>query len=69
MHGSGLAKLPERVLTKSERDKIEWTGGKATAVFLGDVMDKGPQPYSIYVALFELKEQAAAAGGRVVGVV
>ena len=45
--------------------ELEWTGGDSTVVFLGDIVDRGPSPFSVYVAIAILKEQAEKAGGRV----
>ena len=43
-----------------------WSGGDATLVQIGDVLDRGPQEYECLALLRSLKQQAAASGGRVV---
>ena len=43
-----------------------WTGGDATFVQIGDVLDRGDDERRVLDLLRELKPQAAAAGGRVV---
>lgn len=55
----------ERRNFAQERAAVAWTGGTSTLVLLGDVIDKGAQPFSIFVVIAILKEQAAKQGGRV----
>jgi hypothetical protein len=43
-----------------------WTGGDATLLFLGDLLDGGPQPAEVLWLVMRLHEQAPVAGGRVV---
>ena len=76
LQAAGVASLPEGgVYTAADRQAVEWLGGggsssttpskNITVVFVGDIIDKGPQPFSIYVAIFLLQEQAELSGGRV----
>lgn len=46
--------------------KDAWIGGKATLVQTGDVLDRGDGEAQIFALLFALRDQAKAAGGRVV---
>eukprot|EP00993_Chasmostoma_nieuportense_P002216 NODE_3031_length_1043_cov_11.677948_g2889_i0.p1 GENE.NODE_3031_length_1043_cov_11.677948_g2889_i0~~NODE_3031_length_1043_cov_11.677948_g2889_i0.p1 ORF type:complete len:327 (-),score=64.17 NODE_3031_length_1043_cov_11.677948_g2889_i0:42-1022(-) len=43
-----------------------WTGGEATLVQMGDVVDRGPDSIQLLHLLMRLRAQAAAAGGQVV---
>ncbi len=43
-----------------------WTGGKATFVQVGDLLDRGPKPREILDLMMALEKEAAQAGGRVV---
>ncbi len=45
---------------------IVWTGGKATLVVVGDMIDKFTQSLAVLQSLRALEPQAAQAGGRVV---
>jgi Calcineurin-like phosphoesterase len=47
-------------------EQRHWTGGKATLVQVGDLIDRGPKPREVMDLLISLEEQAADAGGRVV---
>jgi hypothetical protein len=50
-----------------ERDGVPvWTGGDATLLFLGDLLDGGTQPAEVLWLFMRLCEGAGAAGGRVV---
>jgi len=44
-----------------------WTGGKATFVQVGDLLDRGPKPREVMDLMMSLEKEAAQAGGRVVG--
>jgi diadenosine tetraphosphatase ApaH/serine/threonine PP2A family protein phosphatase len=44
----------------------EWTGGRATLVIAGDLIDKGPESLEVIDYVRGLADNAAAAGGRVV---
>lgn len=46
--------------------KDDWSGGAATLVQTGDVLDRGDGEAQIFALLFKLQTQAPAAGGRVV---
>ncbi|HET8923592.1 MAG TPA: metallophosphoesterase [Candidatus Acidoferrum sp.] len=47
-------------------EQRHWTGGKATFVQLGDLIDRGPKPREVLDLMMSLDEQAAKAGGQVV---
>jgi hypothetical protein len=47
-------------------DQRHWTGGKATLVQLGDLIDRGPKARQVLDLMMSLEEQAPKAGGRVV---
>src|SRR5271169_5444202 len=47
-------------------EQRHWTGGKATLVQLGDLIDRGPRPREVLDLMISLDEQAAKAGGQVV---
>ena len=47
-------------------EQRRWTGGKATFVQLGDLIDRGPKPREVLDLMTSLDEQAAKAGGQVV---
>ena len=44
-----------------------WTGGKATFVQTGDLVDRGPKPREVMDLMMVLEKQAKQAGGQVVG--
>lgn len=48
-----------------DRD-LRWTGGEATLVQLGDIVDRAPRLREVLDLLMRLEGEAAAAGGRVV---
>ena len=47
-------------------EQRHWSGGKATFLQLGDLIDRGPQPRQVLNLMLSLDEQSAKAGGRVV---
>src|ERR1700719_4326657 len=47
-------------------EQRHWTGGKATFLQLGDLIDRGPKPRQVLDLMLSLDEQSAKAGGRVV---
>jgi Calcineurin-like phosphoesterase len=47
-------------------EQRHWTGGKATLVQPGDLIDRGPKPREVLDLMISLDEQAAKAGGQVV---
>jgi len=47
-------------------ESARWSGGKAVLVTTGDMIDKGPRAPDVIRLLRSLREQAAAAGGRVI---
>lgn len=47
-------------------DLVQWTGGKAVFVIVGDLIDKGPDSHDVVRLTAALQASAAAAGGRVV---
>jgi hypothetical protein len=42
-----------------------WTGGKATFVQVGDLLDRGPKPRNVMDLLMALEKEASQSGGRV----
>jgi len=46
--------------------KNHWTGGKATFVQVGDLLDRGPKPREVMDLMMALEKEAAQAGGRVI---
>jgi hypothetical protein len=46
--------------------KVRWSGGKATLVITGDMIDKGPKCPEVLQLVQRLRAEAAAAGGQVV---
>lgn len=46
----------------------EWSGGRATLVFVGDFVDRGPDSIGTVALVMRLQAQAQAAGGRVLAV-
>lgn len=47
-------------------DALGWTGGRATVVLLGDLLDRGDDVTRLLWFLYALEREAEAAGGRVV---
>jgi len=47
-------------------EQHHWTGGKATLVQVGDLIDRGPKSREVLDLMISLEEEAGAAGGRVV---
>jgi hypothetical protein len=47
-------------------EQRHWTGGKATFLQLGDLIDRGPKPRQVLDLMLSLDEQSAKVGGRVV---
>jgi hypothetical protein len=47
-------------------EQRHWTGGTATFLQLGDLIDRGPKPRDVLDLMMSLDEQSAKAGGRVV---
>jgi hypothetical protein len=45
-------------------DKLAWTGGRATLVVVGDVLDRGSDSRRVLELLMRLEAEAKAAGGR-----
>ena len=43
-----------------------WTGGKATFVQVGDLLDRGPKPREVMDLMISLEKEAGQAGGQVV---
>lgn len=46
-------------------DQLEWTGGKAQLVFVGDIMDRGDDCVRLAWFIYDLEHQAKASGGDV----
>ena len=49
-------------------EQRHWSGGNATFVQVGDLIDRGPQPREVLDLMMSLDEQSAKAGGRVVAI-
>lgn len=65
LQGAGVALLPESLDNgAADRAQIQWLAGTSQIVIMGDVVDKGPRPFSIYTAVFVLKELAFGHGGK-----
>jgi hypothetical protein len=47
-------------------EKAQWSGGKATFVVTGDMIDKGPKPVSVLRLLRALRADAPKSGGTVI---
>jgi hypothetical protein len=47
-------------------EQRHWTGGSATFLQLGDLIDRGPKPREVLDLMLSLDEQSAKAGGRVI---
>jgi Calcineurin-like phosphoesterase len=47
-------------------EQRHWTGGNATFLQLGDLIDRGPKPRQVLDLMLSLDEQSAKAGGHVV---
>lgn len=61
LEGLGLATFKEQ--------EIQWTGGNAILVSLGDIVDRGEHSRPIYLALQHLAREAANVGGEVVKII
>ena len=46
-------------------EKLNWTGGAAHLVSLGDIVDRGPRSRDVIDLIMKLQEQAEKAGGKV----
>ncbi len=46
--------------------KLRWSGGKATLVMTGDLLDRGPRDRDVLDLLMQLEKQAPKKGGRVI---
>jgi hypothetical protein len=55
-----IAKIP------ASPAKVEWTAGRATLVFPGDMIDKGPKCLEVLTVIQALQAAAAAKGGKVI---
>jgi len=65
VHGAGdgfVAMLQRAGLIDAQK---RWSGGNATLVQTGDLLDRGPEVRQVLDLLMALEPQAAAAGGRV----
>jgi len=66
VHGDfdGFCSILQRVGLIDEQR--HWTGGSATFLQLGDLIDRGPKPREVLDLMLSLDEQSAKAGGRVI---
>jgi hypothetical protein len=46
-----------------------WTGGKATFVQVGDLLDRGPKPRQVMDIMMSLEKEAVQAGGQVIALI
>jgi len=65
IHGDEGALMATLRMAKCVDAEGNWCGGTAHVVQIGDVLDRGDSERSCMERLFELKRQAAAAGGAV----
>lgn len=65
LHASGLAYLPASLESLDLQSQIRWLGGESVAVFVGDIVDKGKQPFSVYAAIAILKRLAEKESGKI----
>lgn len=66
LHGDFQATRKVLQLAGLTNEQDAWIGGKTTLVQTGDVLDRGDGEAQIFGLLFDLRDQAQAAGGRVV---
>jgi len=66
LHGDLHDALAVLRLAKLIDDEGHWSGGSATLVQTGDVVDRGPDSKGVLDLIRRLKDEASAAGGRVV---
>jgi hypothetical protein len=68
VHGDyeDLCAILQRVQLINEQR--HWTGGNATFVQVGDLIDRGPQPREVLDLMMSLDEQSAKADGHVVAI-
>lgn len=66
LQGAGVAVLPADGMSggPDKWAQVQWLGGNAVVVIVGDVVCRGPQPYSIYVSIAVLRELAAKEVGE-----
>ena len=57
------------VVTSKILPGLAWCGGHARLIIMGDVLDRGEKPYSIFVAIAELMYLASLQGGEVIFVI
>lgn len=63
---NSLKVLKVAELSKTEKFRFDWIGGKTVLVFTGDFTDRGKYTKQVYDSVMDLQEKAKAAGGRVI---
>ncbi len=64
VHGAYDALVSLLKTTQLIDDKLAWSGGRATLVVVGDVLDRGSGSRRVLELLMRLEREASAAGGR-----
>ena len=66
---NSLRVLKVATLSKTEKFRFDWIGGKTVLVFTGDFTDRGKYTKQVYDSVIDLQEKALKAGGRVIATI